>query len=56
MIQTRNAINSPNDVLRTLAAAEATLGWPIADTNRFLFNVDAHGLGEALNLEHDYLP
>lgn len=44
------------DVARDLVReAEATLGWRIADRNRFLQNVRAHGLGGALNLEHNYL-
>ena len=35
--------------------AEATLGWSIADAARFTRNATQLGLGNALNLEHDYI-
>ena len=43
----------PDDSLRRLAAA--TLGWPIANPARFDRNVRSYGLGDALNLEHEYI-
>ncbi|MFT3714398.1 MAG: hypothetical protein QM774_00195 [Gordonia sp. (in: high G+C Gram-positive bacteria)] len=35
--------------------AEATLGWRLANPIRFIANYLRLGLGDALNLEHDYL-
>lgn len=35
--------------------AESTLGWQIGDPSRFLSNCSMRCLGDALNLEHDYL-
>jgi hypothetical protein len=43
----------PSD--RLVAQAEATLGWKIHNPSRFLANCADLCLGEALNLEHDYL-
>lgn len=61
---TKTALSAPGDSSltpvtdgqRIVGHAEATLGWRIANADRFLSNVGAHGLGDALNLEHDYLP
>ncbi len=46
---------APNEVTRILRDSEATLGWRISDPCRFLTNVATRGLGDALNLEHDYI-
>lgn len=39
-----------------VCVAEASLGWPVHDVTDFQAHCQQHGLGDAMNREHDLLP